>query len=268
MKTVAQPAEIRRAEPDLIDRIADALPAEVRADYYRELRHCRSLPEHDEMLRILRAMQFLVLLIEGAPGRVAVERQFIERLLTEIKDHLRETLDTSQEYHVQLEQRLSALPEEIARGISPEAIAATIKENLRQQFIRSTLPETAEALSATSQQMKKVCGEFSTTARTLGDAYRGAAQDASRAVSEMRSDISSAANEAERVIRELSVTFHKAYRWTAYSLSGLAVLIGFVLGSIATYWVMSPPKPVAEAPPPVIQAAPQEAPTPNKKRQR
>jgi hypothetical protein len=44
--------------PDLIDRIGDALPAEVRADFYRELRHCRSLPESDEMLRILRAMMY------------------------------------------------------------------------------------------------------------------------------------------------------------------------------------------------------------------
>ena len=45
-------------ENDLIDRIAESLPADVRADYYREMRHCRSLPENDEMLRILRAMQF------------------------------------------------------------------------------------------------------------------------------------------------------------------------------------------------------------------
>jgi chromosome segregation ATPase len=211
-------------------------------------------------------MQFLVLLIEGAPSRIAIERQFIERLLTELKDHLRDTLDTSQEYHVQLEQRLSTLPEEIARGISPEAIAGTIKENLRQQFIRSTLPETAEALAATSLQIKKVCGEFSATARDLGDAYRGAAQDAKRAVGAMRSEISSVTNAAESAIKELSVTFHKAYRWTAYSLSGLAVLIGFVLGAMATYWFMSPPKPVAEAPPPVVQAAPQEVPKPKKKR--
>ena len=266
MKTAAQPVEVRWAEPDLIDRIADSLPAEIRADYYRELRHCRSLPENDEMLRILRAMQFLVLLIEGAPGRVAVERELIERLLNEIRDHLRETLDASEEYHAQLEHRLTALPEEIARGISPEAIAGTITENLRQQFIRSTLPETAEALSVTSQQIKKVCGEFSTTARGLGDAYRGAAQDASRAVGEMRSEISSVTNAAEHAIKELSVTFHKAYRWTAYSLSGLAILIGFVLGAMVTYWVMFPPRPVAEAPAPVVQAAPPEAPKPKKKR--
>lgn len=39
---------------DLIDRIANGLPANVRADYYRELMHCRALPESDEMLHILR----------------------------------------------------------------------------------------------------------------------------------------------------------------------------------------------------------------------
>ena len=58
---------------DLIDRIAKALPVDVRADYYRELNHCRSLPEHDEMLRILRAMQFLTLLMNQVPQRVAAE---------------------------------------------------------------------------------------------------------------------------------------------------------------------------------------------------
>jgi len=41
---------VKTAEPDLIDRIADGLPAEIRADFYREMRHCRSLPDNDEML--------------------------------------------------------------------------------------------------------------------------------------------------------------------------------------------------------------------------
>lgn len=51
----------------------------------------------------------------------------IEKLLTEIKDHLRETLEAGEEYHAQLEQRLTALPQEIARGLSSGAIAGTIK---------------------------------------------------------------------------------------------------------------------------------------------
>ena len=73
MTPVVQPAEVQ--EPDLTDRIANSLPVEIRADYYREMRHCRSLPENDEMLRILRAMQFLTLLIHEAPARMTVERE-------------------------------------------------------------------------------------------------------------------------------------------------------------------------------------------------
>ena len=40
---------MKATEPDLTDRIADGLPADIRADFYREMRHCRSLPENDEM---------------------------------------------------------------------------------------------------------------------------------------------------------------------------------------------------------------------------
>ena len=68
---------------DLIDRIAKGLPAEVRADYYREMMHCRSLPENDEMLRILRILQILTLLMEQVPSRVVVEREKLERLFKE-----------------------------------------------------------------------------------------------------------------------------------------------------------------------------------------
>src|SRR6059036_3327844 len=122
-KKIAQPG-LNLPEPDLIDRIANALPAEVRADYYRELRHCRSLPENDEMLRILRAMQFLTLLMVQAPGRVAVERERLEQLFTAALQSLEKLLKSSEAYKRQLDERLSRLPVEIAAGIRPQAIAA------------------------------------------------------------------------------------------------------------------------------------------------
>ena len=64
---------------DIVDRIAQDLPVEVRAAYYRELNHCRSLPENDEMLRILRAIQFLTLLMREVPERVCIERERLEQ---------------------------------------------------------------------------------------------------------------------------------------------------------------------------------------------
>src|SRR5207249_9371544 len=122
-KKIAQPG-LNLPEPDLIDRIANALPAEVRADYYRELRHCRSLPENDEMLRILRAMQYLTLLMVQAPAHAAAVGARFEKLFESALDTLQKTFLSGQEYQRQLDQHLSRLPVEIATGISPRAIAA------------------------------------------------------------------------------------------------------------------------------------------------
>jgi hypothetical protein len=113
----------------LIDRIANALPKELRADYYRELAHCRNLPESDEMLRILRAMQFLTVLIESAPSRVAVEREQLAEVLTGAIASMTTMHQASVAYQQRLEARLAKLPEEIARGISAEAIAAKLTES-------------------------------------------------------------------------------------------------------------------------------------------
>ncbi len=187
MNTVLEPVETGHAEPDLIDRIADALPEEVRSEYYRELRHCRFLPESDEMLRLLRAMQFLVLLIERAPSRIADERERLDKVLAAAVDNICRMSAASEAYHVSLERRLTRLPAEIASGISPAAVAGRINENLRQEFMRSTIPQTADALDVISERMKIVCLEFSTTADDVGHAYRGAAEDARKAVTSLKS---------------------------------------------------------------------------------
>ena len=62
-------------EKDLIDRIAEALPDKVKAEYYREMMHLKSLPENDEMLRIIRVLGFLTLLTEQVPSLILSERE-------------------------------------------------------------------------------------------------------------------------------------------------------------------------------------------------
>ena len=156
-------------EPDLIDRIANALPAELQAGYYREMRYCRSLSENDEMLLILRAMQFSVVLMLQIPERIASERERLEQILADFLKAIREIHQSIAIHQVQLDQRLVQLPAQIAEGIKPEAIAATINESLRQQFVQSTIPATAEALAVAAAQMKKATSEFARTASSLGD---------------------------------------------------------------------------------------------------
>ena len=50
---------------------------------------------------------------------------------------------------------LRSVSADIAKALNPEAVAAEINESLRQQFIKITIPETADALAVTAAQIKK-----------------------------------------------------------------------------------------------------------------
>jgi methyl-accepting chemotaxis protein len=249
MNSIPQPEE----PEDLIDRIADALPENVRSDYYREMRHCRSLPKNDEMLRILRAMQFLTLLMERVPGKVVIERERLERLFTAALRTLEQTLKSSEAHQQQLSARLIALPAKIAEGIKPESIADKINESLHQQFIQSTIPETATALAVIAERLKMTSSEFSTAASALGRSYTGAAEEARQAIDNMKDTVSGAARAARSAAEGLSVKFHRAFHRTLYGLTGLALVIGLLLGVLITRWFDTPASQAEHISVPVIQ---------------
>jgi len=226
------------ADPDLIDRIAAALPEEARAEYYRELRHCRLLPETDEMLRLLRAMQFLVLLIDQAPARVTEERERLDKLLSTAVANMSRMNAATESYHDALQRKLTALPRDIANGINPEAVAGKINENLRQEFVKSTIPRTVDDLRAISERMKSVCVEFSTTSDTLGHVYRGAAEDARKAVAGMKSEISQATGAAERLTQQLNEKLSTAWRLSMFMLAGGTLVLGLAIGMMLDRWLL------------------------------
>jgi hypothetical protein len=262
------PVKILPAEPDLIDRIARALPEEFRAEYYRELLHCRSLPESDEMLRLLRAMQFLVLLIEQAPSRVAEERERLGKLLATAMANMSRINAASETYHIALQRKLNTLPADIADGIRPAAVASQINESLRQEFLRSTIPETAEALAVIADRMNNVVSEFAATADGLGNNYRGAAKDAQKAVASLKSEISRATETANRFTTDVAKTFSTAYRWMLVMVAGGALVIGSAIGMMYERSLLSQQKMVVEPAVAVVQTAPlpvQEAAVPKAK---
>ena len=218
--------------PDLIDRIAEVLPEQVRAEYYREMRHCRLLPENDEMLRILRAMQFLVLLIQQAPGQVAEERRQLGTLLAASLESMQQTHRASIDYQKQLEQRIVALPEAIARGISPEAIASKINESLRQQFAQAGLPETAKALHSISRDLSTAAGQFDETAIQLTGTYHGIAAQAKESIADLEARLASVTQTAENAARSLTKKFWSEYRWSVAALTSAAICVGFAGGLV------------------------------------
>jgi hypothetical protein len=227
-------------ETDLIDRIANALPDELRADYYREIRHCRSLPENDEMLRILRIMQFLVVLIVEVPARMAAERQQFEELAASALAALQEIRQSTAAYQAQLDQRLAQLPTAIAEGIKPEAIAGTINESLRQQFIKSTIPETANTLAVAAAQVKQATADFVREASSLGNSYRGAVVEARNVIASLESTCADGIRTVQNEARELVRVFREEYRWSLYALTALGLLIGIGMGIWFEHWLNLP----------------------------
>ena len=207
-------------ERDLIDRIADALPVDVRADYYRELRHCRSLPENDEMLRILRAMQFLGLLINDAPARVAAERELLDKNLSACRAAL-----------TAIEKRLDELPKSLATSIGPEQVAARINESLRQRFAQTTIPQSGEALAICAADIRRSVAEFGIAAREIAGKHRSVATEATEAVR----NIEAAIHGATRTSKEATLDLTRAVlflNWTSLVVGAAGLLLTGIVGGV------------------------------------
>lgn len=219
---------------DLIDRIADRLPEAERAAFYREMIYCRSLPENDELLRVLRVMQFLTLLMERVPERVVTERERMEKLLAGSLQQFEKSFKASEASRAQLDHRLVQLPGFVAAGICPENIAFQINKNLHQAFVASTIPETAGALRETAKQIKDASSEFGAAAKEIGKSYSCAAERAREAITNMDEAIASASTTARGAAKELSTGFHHEYWWSVFVFVIVAFLLGCWAGVLFT----------------------------------
>jgi hypothetical protein len=217
------------------------------------------LPESDEMLRILRAMQFLMVLIEQAPGRVAIEREQLAEVLGRAIESIQATHQASTTYQRQLEARLAKLPQEIARGIDCEAIAAKLGESLRQQFQQTGLPAVADAIGTQATTLRNTTKALSIVVSELAHPQTGAGPRVNEGLSRMKANLD---NAAEHVRVQMNGLGKELWRSIAVMCGGTLV-IGFLLGMLYHQWSdrsaqSSPPSaPPTQAAPLPPSAAPQ-----------
>ncbi len=233
--------EEQPAESDFIDDIAALLPTEQRPLWYRDMAHLRRLPADDEMLRIARAMGFLALVTRQTPAQIAIEREQLATILADSVKAMQSARQDAIVLHRQIDERLTQLPEAIAEGISPAAIAGKLCESLRQQFVRSGIPETAQALAVISKQTKQIAGEFDRSCEQLTDSYRGAAGEARRALNDLRASIEYATDTAKQAAHDLTHTFLREYKWSVLALCTVALALGFALGTLYYRWINRTP---------------------------
>lgn len=209
------------SQRDLVDCVAERLPLEARAEYYRVLRHCRVLPENDEMLLLLNAMQLLTILIYDAPARLGKEREAIEQRFASCTSALSA-----------VEQRLDDLPKSLATNIGPEKIADHINESLRQQFQSTTIPQSSAALVACARQFEQIASKFSAAADDIVSKHRGAARASSDAVNTITASIQSATRVTQSAVAELT----GISAWLTWTNVTVGALFFFVAGFVTAHW--------------------------------
>jgi hypothetical protein len=213
---------------EIIDSIAEGVPDHLRAAYYRDMRVLHSLSASDEMLRILKVIQWNSVIALQVPARIAAEVGKLDR-------SLRDNVEALQQVH----EHLDHLSDELVERVSAEAIANQLYESLRQQFVKSTIPQTGKALTVTAGQVKEAVAGLEEVTPKIVAAHKHAAGAALQAVREMKSEISEVAATARQATAELSGTFLHEYRWALGLLVVFAALLGFWLGILAVrsgYW--------------------------------
>lgn len=233
-------AETPTVETGFIDDIAELLPAEQRPLWYRDMAHLRRLPADDELLRIARAMGFLALITRQAPVEIAQEREKLTAALA----HAISATDAAREdtirFHREVESSLSTMPQEIAEGVNPAAVAAILAESLRQQFVQSGLPETAQALAVIGKTTAQTATEFDRSSRQLLNDCRNTSKRFNDAFADMREMIGDTTEVAKEAAQALTKTFLREYRWSVLMLCTSALMLGFSLGIIWHRWISSP----------------------------
>jgi len=217
-------------EPDLIEKIAKGLPLEIRAEFLNEMRYFRSLPESDELLRILRAMMFLTLLTEQVPMRILTEREKLEPILNAVIATANRLEATGSEYHKRLDKRLTQLPLDIANGVNPQAIVELINRNLKKQFSMTTIPSVARELAANAMRIETAASEYTRATAELCDSWLSTSSKAQEAVKEINNAVSKAAKTAERATEAFSHDFRKNYHRVLRTICIIAVLTGIMIG--------------------------------------
>jgi hypothetical protein len=245
-------------DADFIDEIAELLPPEQRASWYRDMAHLRRLPADDELLRIARAMGFLALITRQAPVEIAQEREKLTKALEHAINETNATREDTIRFHREVEKRLASMPQEIAEGVNAAALAAILAESLRQQFVASGLPETAHALAIIGNTTAQTAIEFDRSSRQLLNDCRNTSKRFSDAFADMREMMDDTTEAAKEAAQTLTKTFLREYRWSVLMLCTSALMLGFSFGVVWQHWRAAPEPPSAITNIPVVSQAKRE----------
>lgn len=175
------------AAEDPLSSLAARLPDPHDREWYAALiTYIHSLPADDELVKIAQLFGFLTLIGRQLPDVIAAEQTKLRDMLLKAYTALQQEVKTNATYHEKLNERLSKLPEEIAAGVKPEAIAKSMGESFRQQLTQTGLQETGRLLQSSVKELKQVSGALDGVVQPLKAQYSGIASTIDGEVNKLR----------------------------------------------------------------------------------
>src|SRR6185503_15138652 len=114
-----------------------------------------------------------------------------------------------------------------------------LAESLRQQFVQSGLPETAQALTVIGRTSAQTATEFDCSSRQLLSDCRNTTKQFRDAFADIQEMIGNTTETAKAAAQALTKTFLREYRWSVLMLCTSALMLGFSLGIIWHRWISS-----------------------------
>lgn len=159
-------------EKDPLWSLAKRLPeAQDREWYARLVSYIDSLSPADELVKIAQLFGFLTLLGHELPEAIAAEQTKMREFLLKAYGALQQEVKTNATYHEKLNERLSKLPEEIAQGVEPAAIAKAMSESFRQQLAQTGLQDTGRVLNSSVKELKAVAVDLAQAVKPIQERY-------------------------------------------------------------------------------------------------
>ena len=224
-----------RSQRDALSSLMERLPDPQDRDWYAALvSYIQSLPPQDELVQLAQLFGFLTLIGRELPEALAVEQAKLQDFLGKAYLALQQEVKTNGRYHEQLHERLGQLPEEIAAGVKPEAIARAMSESFRQQLAATGLAETKTFLTEATRDLKRITGELDMAVRPIVSRYDGVAAEIQNKVDALDSAagrLREAAQAVDRQNAQLRSEVQQLQWWILPSVALALLLVGAFLGA-------------------------------------
>ena len=149
--------------PDALSSLAGRLTEpQDRETYAALISYVNSLPPGDELFKVVQLLGLLSLLGQRLPDALA---EFLAELRAQTK--------SAGSYHDKLDERLARLPNEIAQGVDPSAIAKAMSESFRQQLAGCGLQDVATLLNASVRDIKALSVQIGAALKPVSREYSG-----------------------------------------------------------------------------------------------